>query len=124
MLEYLRPWLDGYKIDLKSMSDRSYRKLGGVLDRVLDTIKTAHQMGFWVEVVTLVVPGFNDSDQELREAAQFLASVSPDMPWHVIAFHKDYKMTDPDDTTARTLIRAADIGREAGLHYVTAASSW
>ncbi len=120
VLEYLRPWLDGYKIDLKSMSDRSYRKLGGVLDRVLDTIKTAHQMGFWVEVVTLVVPGFNDSDQELREAAQFLASVSPDMPWHVIAFHKDYKMTDPDDTTARTLIRAADIGREAGLHYVYA----
>ncbi|MFQ5895378.1 MAG: radical SAM protein, partial [Nitrospinota bacterium] len=95
VLEYLRPWVDGYKIDLKAMSQRGYRRLGGVLDRVLETIKMTVEMGFWVEVVTLVVPGFNDSPDELREAARFLVSVSRDVPWHVTAFHKDYKMTDP-----------------------------
>jgi pyruvate formate lyase activating enzyme len=74
----------------------------------------------WVEVVTLTIPGFNDSNEELWEAARFLVSVSPDIPWHVTAFHKDYKMTEPDDTDARTLLRAAEIGREAGLRYVYA----
>ncbi|RMF32930.1 MAG: AmmeMemoRadiSam system radical SAM enzyme [Chloroflexi bacterium] len=120
VLDYLRPWTDGYKIDLKTMDDRNYRKLGGVLDHVLNTIRWTFEMGFWVEVVTLVVPGFNDSEAELREAARFIASVSPDIPWHVTAFHKDYKMTDPDNTPARTLIRAAEIGYEEGLHYVYA----
>ena len=71
----------------------------------------AHEMGFWVEVVTLVVPGFNDSDEELWQAADFLASVSPDIPWHVTAFHKDYKMTDPDNTPPQTLLRAAESAR-------------
>jgi pyruvate formate lyase activating enzyme len=74
----------------------------------------------WVEVVTLVVPGFNDSTEELWEAARFLTSVSPDIPWHVTAFHKDYKMTDPANTPSQTLVRAAEIGREAGLHFVYA----
>ena len=78
------------------------------------------EMGFWVEVVTLVVPGFNDSDEELWQAAEFLASVSRDIPWHVTAFHKDYKMTDPDNTPPQTLLRAATIGKEAGLRYVYA----
>ncbi|MBI4337025.1 MAG: AmmeMemoRadiSam system radical SAM enzyme [Chloroflexi bacterium] len=117
-LQYLRPWTNAYKIDLKSMSDRNYRKLGGVLGRVLDTIKATFRMGFWVEVVTLVVPGFNDSEDELREAARFLASVSPDIPWHVTAFHQDYRMTDPRNTLAGDLMRAARIGQEAGLRYV------
>jgi pyruvate formate lyase activating enzyme len=120
VLKYLRPWTDGYKIDLKSMSPQNYRFLGGKLDNVLDTIGMVTEMGFWVEVVTLVVPSWNDSDQELREAARFLASVSPDIPWHVTAFHKDYKMTDPANTPAETLIRAAEMGYEAGLHYVYA----
>jgi pyruvate formate lyase activating enzyme len=77
-------------------------------------------MGLWVEVVTLTIPGFNDSNDELWDAARFIASVSPEIPWHVTAFHKDYKMTDPADTDARTLLRAAEIGREAGLRYVYA----
>ena len=119
-LEYLRPYLSAYKVDLKSMQDKNYRKLGGVLKNVLDTIRRAHALGLWVEVVTLVVPGFNDSSEELWEAARFLAGISADIPWHVTAFHKDYRMTDPEDTPARTLIRAADIGREAGLRYVYA----
>jgi pyruvate formate lyase activating enzyme len=119
-LESLRPYLAGYKIDLKTMQDKQYRKLGGVLDRVLATIHGTHEMGLWVEVVTLVVPGFNDSTDELMDAARFLAGVSPDIPWHVTAFHQDYRMTDPDDTNAATLIRAAEIGQEAGLHFVYA----
>jgi len=120
VLEYLRPHLTGMKIDLKSMQDKNYRQLGGVLKNVLDTIKRVKEMGLWLEVVTLIVPGFNDSTAELWEAARFLAGVSADIPWHVTAFHSDYKMSDTDNTPARTLLRAAEIGREAGLHYVYA----
>ncbi|MBM3145320.1 MAG: AmmeMemoRadiSam system radical SAM enzyme [Chloroflexi bacterium] len=118
VLEYLRPYLTGYKIDLKTMQDRQYRRLGGVLQHVLDSIQRAHDLGLWVEVVTLVVPGFNDSTEELMDTARFVASVSPDMPWHVSAFHPDYQMTDAPRTPARTLLQAAEIGQEAGLRYV------
>lgn len=119
-LAYLRPWLDCYKIDLKSMSAKNYRQLGGVLDRVLDTIRMVYEMGFWTEIVTLVIPGWNDSDAELRAAAEFIASVSPDIPWHVTAFHADYKMLDYRNTPASTLVRAARLGEAAGLRYVYA----
>ncbi len=77
-------------------------------------------MGFWVEIVTLLIPGFNDSDNELARLAEFLAGVSPDIPWHVTAFHKDYRMTDPADTTPEMLMHAAEIGRNAGLRYIYA----
>ncbi|MBN2388679.1 MAG: AmmeMemoRadiSam system radical SAM enzyme [Anaerolineales bacterium] len=120
VLDYLRPYLHGMKIDLKSMQDKNYRRLGGVLQNVLDTIRRAKEMGLWVEVVTLVVPGFNDSNQELWEIGRFLAGSSPDIPWHVTAYHPDYRMTDPAPTPSRTLLRAAEIGREAGLRYVYA----
>jgi pyruvate formate lyase activating enzyme len=120
VLEYLGPYLSAYKIDLKTMQDRRYRQLGGVLDHVLDSIRRAHALGLWVEVVTLVVPGFNDSTDELMEAAQFIRSVSADIPWHVTAFHPDYKMIDPPPTSVKTLLRAAEIGQEAGLKYVYA----
>ncbi len=120
VLEYLRPYLNGMKIDLKSMQEKNYRQLGGVLKNVLDTIRRVKEMGLWLEVVTLVVPGFNDSNDELWEAARYLASISADIPWHVTAFHSDYKMSDTDNTPASTLMRAAEIGREAGLRYVYA----
>jgi pyruvate formate lyase activating enzyme len=120
VLEYLRPHLDLFKVDLKSFDDRRYRQLGGRLQPVLDSIRRIQQMGFWIEVVTLVVPGFNDSDQELRQIAEFIAGVSPDIPWHVTAFHRDYKMFGPEDTPPATLMRAAAIGRGAGLRYVYA----
>jgi pyruvate formate lyase activating enzyme len=120
VLEYLRPWVDLFKVDLKSFDDGHYRQLGGRLQPILDTIRRLREMGFWVEVVTLVVPGFNDSDEELRRLTEFVASVSPDIPWHVSAFHKDYKMTDPANTTPRTLVRAAQIGKEAGLRFIYA----
>ncbi|SPE38539.1 Pyruvate formate-lyase activating enzyme [Candidatus Sulfopaludibacter sp. SbA6] len=120
VLEYIRPWVDLYKVDLKSFDDRRYHELGGRIGPILESIRRIHAMGFWLEVVTLVVPGFNDSDAELRGIAEFLAGISPDIPWHVTAFHKDYKMVGPDDTPTETLMRAAAIGRAAGLHYVYA----
>ncbi len=120
VLEYLRPWVDLYKVDLKGFNDKQYRKLGGVLETVKDTIRRLVDMDFWLEVVTLIVPGFNDSDAELAEIAHFLASVSVDIPWHVTAFHPDYKMADHDFTTAETLLKAAAAGREAGLRFVYA----
>jgi len=120
VLEYLRPWVDLYKVDLKGFNDKQYRKLGGVLETVKQTVRRLVAMDFWVEVVTLVVPGFNDSDAELVQVAEFLSSVSPDIPWHVTAFHPDYKMSDRGYTTAETLLRAAAAGRAAGLRYVYA----
>jgi len=120
VLEYLRPYLVAYKVDLKTMQDKQYRRLGGVLNNVLDGIQSAHDLGLWVEVVTLVVPGFNDSTEELMEAAQYIRTVSPEIPWHVTAFHPDYKMTDTPRTLSNTLLRAAEIGQEAGLNYVYA----
>ena len=120
VLDYLRPYLTAYKIDLKTMSDKNYRQLGAVLQNVLDALRLVHERGLWLEVVTLVIPGWNDSDAELRDAAQFLYALSPDIPWHVTAFHPDYKMTEPDNTSARTLLRAAEIGRAVGLRYVYA----
>jgi pyruvate formate lyase activating enzyme len=119
-LEYLRPFLDLFKVDLKTMDDGRYRQLGGRLKPVLDSIAAIHAMGFWLEVVTLVVPGFNDSPPELEAIARFLAAISPDVPWHVTAFHKSYKMTGPGDTSTAALLRAASIGRDAGLRYVYA----
>lgn len=119
-LSYLRPYLSAYKIDLKTMQDRQYRQLGGVLQHVLDSIRLAHETGLWVEVVTLIIPGFNDSTEELMEAARFITSVSPEIPWHVTAFHPDYKMTDPPATPINSLLRAAEIGEEAGLRFVYA----
>ena len=120
VLDYLRPWVDLYKVDLKSFDDRHYRQLGGRLEPILDTIRRLHAMGFWVEIVTLLIPGFNDSRDELTRLTSFVVSVSPDIPWHVTAFHGDYKMRDPENTTAEMLLAAADVGRAAGLRYVYA----
>src|SRR4051794_26446625 len=120
VLEYIRPWVDLYKVDLKSFDDRHYRELGGRLAPILDTIRRLHAMGFWVEIVTLLIPGFNDSRDELQRLTAFVASVSPDIPWHVTAFHGDYKMTEPDNTTAAMLVEAAGIGTDAGLRHVYA----
>src|SRR5260370_41161867 len=77
-------------------------------------------MGFWLEIFTLVIAGFKALSDELTRLAEFLASVLSDIPWHVTAFHKDYKMTDPENTSAETLMRAAETGKKAGLRYVYA----
>jgi pyruvate formate lyase activating enzyme len=120
VLDYIRPHLDLYKVDLKSFDDRHYRQLGGRLEPILETIRALHGMGLWVEIVTLLIPGFNDSADELDRMTTFLASVSPDLPWHVTAFHKDYRMSDPENTTPEMLVQAAAIGQRNGLRYVYA----
>ena len=112
VLEYLAPWLDGFKVDLKSMRDSEYRKMGGRLQPVLVTIKRVKELGLWLEVVTLIIPGMNDTTEELWEAGRFLSSISPDIPWHVTAYHPDYK-EDAPPTPSATLQRAAEIGQEA-----------
>jgi pyruvate formate lyase activating enzyme len=120
VLDYLAPVVDAYKVDLKAFSATTYRSLGGKLDAVLETIHGLVARGIWTEVVTLVVPGLNDSDDELRDIARFLAGVSPDIPWHVTAYHPDYEMQDPPATSTARLVEAARIGREAGLRFVYA----
>ena len=118
VLEYVRPWLDLFKIDLKCFDRKKYLKLGGHFEGVLETIQQVYAMGFWTEIVTLVVPGYNDSDEELTQIAEFVASVSVDIPWHVTAFRPQYKMNDRDSTPVDTLLHARRIGLKAGLHFV------
>jgi len=120
VLEFLRPWIDLYKVDLKSFDDRHYHELGGRIAPILETIRRVHDMGMWVEIVTLLIPNFNDSPNELRRLTDFIASVSVDIPWHVTAFHADYKMNNERDTTVEDLLRAVEIGRSAGLKYIYA----
>jgi pyruvate formate lyase activating enzyme len=120
VLDYIRPHVDLYKVDLKSFDDKHYRQLGGRLEPILSTIRALHAMGIWVEIVTLLIPGFNSSRDEIERLTAFLASVSPDIPWHVTAFHKDYRMSDPENTTPGMLMEAAAIGQRNGLRYVYA----
>jgi pyruvate formate lyase activating enzyme len=123
VLDYLAPWIDMYKVDLKGFDELQYRNYGGHLEPVLETIRGLHARGIWVEVVTLVVPGLNNSDDELGQLAAFLAGVSPDIPWHVTAFHPDYRMTDRAATTPDMLVHAAAIGKRAGLRFVYAGNA-
>lgn len=118
VLDYLRPHVDFYKVDLKGFDDRHYRSLGGVLSNVTKTVQDVFRRGFWLEVVTLIIPGFNDGDDELKRLTHFLASVSPHIPWHATAYHPDYKMRDRDATPIDTLFRAAEIATAAGLKFV------
>ena len=119
-LDFIRPYTDLYKIDLKSFQDKNYRQLGTKLDSVLETIKGVYQRGFWLEIVTLLIPGFNDSNEELQQMAEFLVDISPNIPWHVTAFHPDYRMLDNAGTSPDILLRAAKIGERAGLNFIYA----
>ena len=118
VLRYIRPFTECFKVDLKGMRQENYRELGGKVSVVLDTIKQLVEMKFWVEIVTLLVPGFNDSEEELKAMADFLASTSPDIPWHISAFHGDYKWADRANTSKAMLLRACGIGEDAGLKFI------
>jgi pyruvate formate lyase activating enzyme len=118
VLELLRPVTRLFKVDLKSFDDRRYRSLGGVLDNVLRTLENLVEHGFWVEVVTLVTPAFNDGDDELRSIARFLAGLDPQIPWHVTGFMPQYRMEETPPTPVSTLARAREIGQAEGLHFV------
>jgi pyruvate formate lyase activating enzyme len=111
--------LDGDNIDLKSFSKDFYRKVcKAKLQPVLDTIVRMKQLGVWIDITTLVIPGLNDSEGELKDIAGFIKGVGVEIPWHVTAFYPTYKMLDRPRTSIRTLRRAREIGREAGLRYV------
>ncbi len=111
--------LDGINIDLKFFDDRSYQKISKArLQPVLDAIRLYHDLGVWVEVTTLVIPGVNDSDDELSGVARFLAEVDPGIPWHISRFFPAWKMQSASPTPRETLLRAREIGRRAGLHHV------
>lgn len=114
----IEPYLDGINIDLKG-DDNFYKKVCGArLEPVKKNIELIWNLGIWVEVTTLLIPGYNDSDSQLKETAEFLAGVSPEIPWHVTAFYPTYKLRDAPPTSAETLRRAIRIGREAGISYV------
>jgi len=118
-LETIKPYLDAANVDLKFFRDESYRRIcKGSLQPVLDSIKLMHEMGIWVEVTTLVVPGENDSDEELTDIAKFIASIDKNIPWHVSRFHPDYKFTDRQATPESTLKKTQEIAKLCGLNYV------
>ena len=112
-------FLDGINIDLKAFTDKFYKEVCKArLQPVLDSIKLMHELGVWVEVTTLVIPGWNDSEAELREIAKFIKTISDSIPWHVTGFYPTYKMLDRPPTPVATLRRAREIGLEEGLRFV------
>ena len=115
----IAPYLTAANVDLKAFRDETYRRImKGSLSGVLNGIRAYRKHGVWVEITTLVVPGQNDSEEELREIAKFIKNLSPDIPWHISRFYPDYKMTDRMPTPIDTLVMAYEIGREEGLRYV------
>jgi len=118
-LAAIRPYLDAANVDLKAFKDETYKKVCGArLGPVLDSIRRMKDMGIWVEVTTLVVPGLNDGREELTEIARFIAGVDPEIPWHISRFHPDFEYTDASPTPTATLRRASEIGKKEGLRYL------
>jgi len=112
-------YIDAANVDLKGFTEEHYQKICGArLKPVLDTIRLMKQLGIWIEITTLVIPTVNDSEDQLRQIAEFILSVGPEIPWHVSAFHPTYMMNNIPSTPARTLIKAREIGLKAGLRYV------
>ncbi|MCX8064952.1 MAG: AmmeMemoRadiSam system radical SAM enzyme [Candidatus Hydrogenedentes bacterium] len=118
VLEFLRPVMDLYKVDLKSFNQQHYDKLGGSLKIVCNTIEKAVELGYWVEIVTLLVPTFNDDPNEISQLTRFIANINTDIPWHVTGFYPQYKMQEVEPTQPSQLETAYKIGKDAGLKYV------
>lgn len=120
-IDFALPWLDAINIDIKAFTEDYYRRLCRArLAPVLDTIRyIAQNTNIWMELTTLIIPGENDSDEELRNIAEFIVNeASPDVPWHVSRFYPNYEMNGKPPTPPETLQRAYEIGAEAGLRYV------
>ena len=118
-LRELATVLDAANIDLKFFSEESYRRISRArLRPILDAIRLYHELKVWVEVTTLIIPGINDSDEELQQIAAFIRSVGAEIPWHVTRFYPAYQMLDRSPTAAQTLRRAREIGLAEGLRYV------
>jgi len=118
-LEKIRPFLDACNVDLKSFREKFYQKVCKAhLEPVLDSIRVMKEMDIWIEITTLIVPGQNDSDEEMKDIAGFIAGIDKDIPWHISRFHPDYKYSDLKPTPLSTMRKAYSIGRDAGLNYV------
>jgi pyruvate formate lyase activating enzyme len=118
-LEKIKPYLDACNVDLKSFREDFYRKVCKAhLGPVLESIKNMKEMDIWIEITTLVVPGQNDSEEELKDIAEFISGIDKDIPWHISRFHPDYQYSDSKPTPMETLQMAVSIGKEAGLNYV------
>ena len=118
-LRQLAPVIDAANIDLKFFQEASYRHISRArLEPILAAIRRYRELGVWVEVTTLIIPGLNDSDGELRQIAEFIGSVGPEIPWHVTRYYPMYQMRDRPPTPVATLKRAAEIGQAAGLRYI------
>ncbi|MHC1729975.1 MAG: AmmeMemoRadiSam system radical SAM enzyme [Syntrophobacteraceae bacterium] len=118
-LDAAAPVLDAANIDLKAFNDRFYKEqCGAQLKPVLNTLERMKQKGVWLEVTTLLVPGLNDNDAELKALAQFLVALGAETPWHISRFYPTYRMTDRGPTPVQSIKKAREIGLEAGLHYV------
>ncbi|MFK5926214.1 MAG: AmmeMemoRadiSam system radical SAM enzyme [Desulfuromusa sp.] len=118
-IDLLAPYIDGMNIDIKAFTDKFYKEISGArLKPVLDAVKYAYKKGIWIEITTLWIPGKNDSDEEIRNIAKFIAELNPAIPWHLSAFYPTYKMLDVPPTPASTLSRAYKIGQEEGLKYL------
>lgn len=118
-LKTIHPYLDGANIDLKSFSDDFYRKVcGAKLQPVLDSITLYYQLGIWIEITTLIIPGYNDSVKELIEIAKFIKNIDEKIPWHITAFYPTYRLTGPPPTSIQSLRKAREIGLSEGLRYV------
>ena len=118
-IKVIRPYLDAANIDLKFFKESSYNNICKArLQPVLDSIKAMNDLGIWVEITTLIIPGLNDSREELKGISDFIASINKSMPWHISAFHPDYKYADYQPTPIEILKKAYDIGRKSGLNFV------
>jgi len=117
--EYIRPYLDAANVDLKGFTEKFYREICGArLKPVLESLEHLVASGVWVEVTTLLLEGYNDSEEEVRAMARFLKGLSPKLPWHLTAAHPDYRMLDLKPTRHATLVRAYEIAKEEGLRFV------
>ncbi|MFH1784856.1 MAG: AmmeMemoRadiSam system radical SAM enzyme [Candidatus Micrarchaeota archaeon] len=116
----IKKYIDAVNIDLKAYNKNFYQKLCKVpdLEPIKESIKYAKKLGIWVEITTLLIPNLNDNENELKEMVKFLVDIDPEMPWHITAFHPDYKLVDKKPTPPASLVRAREIGRLTGLHHV------
>jgi pyruvate formate lyase activating enzyme len=118
-LEMIYPDLHAANIDLKAFTDRFYQEqCGARLDPVLKTLESMKDMGIWVEVTTLLIPGLNDAPEELKSLARFLVALDPGIPWHISRYHPTYRLTHIPSTQPELIRKARDIGHDAGLNYV------